>query len=78
MKEQINLVCQRDGMEAGKQYALRVLAAYRNAARFRNAGNLKQRHFAHAMPYRPHFVRAIVEIRQFLKAQSSDVSERID
>lgn len=40
----------------------RQLAANRAAARYRNP-ETRRRHFAHSMPYRPHFVREIISMR---------------
>jgi hypothetical protein len=64
MIEQINFIRDRDGIDGAVDYATRALDAYRKAARYRNG---KTRHYCHIMPYRPHFVRSIIEIRQFLR-----------
>jgi hypothetical protein len=71
MHNQIEYVAQRDGKEAAVEYAKRALRAYRGVARYRNPEKQKLRHFCHALPYRPHFVRGIIEIRRFLK-QAAD------
>ena len=71
MQEQIRTVQQRDGDVKAIEYARRALAAYRSAARYRNPEKPKQRHFVHAMPYRPHVVRGMLEIRRFLRGQTT-------
>ena len=58
MKDQIQFVEARDG--SAVDYCQRVLRAYRSAARSRS-------HHAHLMPYRPHFVMAIMDIRRYLR-----------
>jgi hypothetical protein len=68
MQEQIAFIEQRDGKELAIEYAQRVLKAYRNAARYRNREMPRVRHHAHFMPYRPHFVRSIIYIRNYLRA----------
>lgn len=52
---------EREGME-------RQLAALRAAARYRNP-ETGRRHFAHIMPYRPHFVTGILELRRLLRTR---------
>jgi hypothetical protein len=66
MKSQIAFVEQRDGKPAAIEYASRALTAYRSAARYRNPEKRGQRHFVHIMPFRPHVVRGILEIREYL------------
>jgi hypothetical protein len=48
----------------------RQLSANRSAARYRNLEN-GRRHFAHVSPFRPHFVREIVLMRQVLKSRAN-------
>lgn len=67
MRALINITIERDGMEAGIYYAKQTLRVYRAAARYRNP-ETGRRHFCHLMPFRPHFVRSIIEIREFLKS----------
>lgn len=62
MKEQIETVKQRDGVEAANQYAKQTLSVYRRSAKDR-------KHFAHIMPFRPHFVRSMIYLRKYLKEQ---------
>lgn len=69
MRQQIEYVANRDGMPAAVEYAQRALMAYRSAARYRNPEKPRQRHFVHIAPFRPHVVRGIIEIRQFLRQQ---------
>lgn len=66
MRDQIKFVEARDGTEAAIVYAKQTLKVYREAARKRGA---KGRHFCHEKTFRPHFVRGIIEIRQFLREQ---------
>lgn len=51
---------------------LRQMAANRAAARYRNP-QTKRGHFAHLLPYRPHFVREIVEMRRELRARAAEL-----
>lgn len=70
MRQQLEFVIQRDGMEGAREYAKRALQAYRGAARYRNPEKPSQRLFVHHMPYRPHYVRSIIELRRFLAGGS--------
>jgi plasmid stabilization system protein ParE len=63
--EQIEWVVRRDGEAAARQYAEQTLRQYRAAAKPQPDG---RQHFAHVMPFRPHFVRSIVLLRQYLRA----------
>lgn len=50
----------------GTEMLKRQLAANRNAARYRNP-ETGRRHFAHVMPFRPHFVREMLWMRDELR-----------
>lgn len=65
MKHQIALVARRDGPEAARAYAVQTLNAYRGAAHFRDVHG--RRHFAHDPLYRARFVKALCEIRTYLR-----------
>ena len=65
-QQQVESVIAEHGMAEGIDYARRTLAVYRGAAKFRHP-ETKRRHFAHVMPYRPHFVASIIYLRKFLK-----------
>jgi hypothetical protein len=65
MLEQIQLVAQRDGPVFALAYARQSLRVYRQCARPQRDG---KKHFAHAVPFRPHFVRAILTLRRVVRA----------
>ena len=64
MKEQIQAVANRLGMSAADEYAARTLQVYRKCAKDR-------KHFAHIMPFRPHFVRALLYLRKYFRGWSA-------
>jgi hypothetical protein len=66
--EQIQFVEQRDGKQGALEYAIRALAAYRNAASYRNPEIKNKRHHAHFKPYRAHFVHAIIVLRHYIRS----------
>jgi hypothetical protein len=76
MQSQIAVVERRNGHAAARDYAVRTLRAYRSAARFRDG--VGRRHFAHDAVYRRVFVRAMCEIRHYLRRDSytSPISTR--
>lgn len=63
MKIQIETVRLRDGDAAARAYARQTLAIYRQCVlRLPN----KQKHFAHHLPFRPHFIAAMRYLRAYL------------
>lgn len=64
MKEQLETVFKREGVEAMFLYARQTLSVYRKCARPQANGT---NHFAHLMPFRPHFVRSIRQLRTILR-----------
>jgi hypothetical protein len=64
VQEQIEVVARRDGEAAARQYAEQTLRQYRSAAKPQADGG---QHFAHVMPFRPHFVKSIIELRHYLR-----------
>lgn len=64
MRKQIDVVAARDGAHAARAYAEQTLHIYRQCARRKPDGT---KHFAHLLPYRPHFVEALVYLRHYLK-----------
>ncbi|MEO8407939.1 MAG: hypothetical protein ABI476_05860 [Oxalobacteraceae bacterium] len=64
MKIQIEAVRMRDGDAAATAYARQTLAIYRKCVpRLPN----RQQHFAHHWPFRPHFVKAMLYLRAYLR-----------
>jgi hypothetical protein len=59
VKEQFEAVLRNQGLAEADLYAARTLKIYRKCAQDR-------KHFAHIMPYRPHFVRSILWLRRYL------------
>jgi hypothetical protein len=66
VKEQLDVVFRRDGLPAALDYAKQTLEIYRKCARPQRDG---RKHFAHAVPFRPHFVRSIIHLRGLLKQE---------
>ena len=64
MVDQLNMMMHRDGQEAAVAYAKQTLAIYRECAKRKPN---KPVHFAHILPFRPHFVRAIMFLRSYLR-----------
>lgn len=65
MQIQIETVRVRDGDTAATAYARQTLAIYRKCVpRLPNG----QKHFAHSLPFRPHFIAAILYLRAYLRA----------
>jgi hypothetical protein len=52
---------------ATREDRLRYLAVLRAAVRYRNPST-GRRHFCHSMPYRPHYLRRLLELRTVLKS----------
>jgi hypothetical protein len=51
---------------ATREDRLRYLGVLRAAVRYRNPST-GRRHFCHSMPYRPHYLRRLLELRAVLK-----------
>jgi hypothetical protein len=51
---------------ATREDRLRYLAVLRAAIRYRNHAT-GRRHFCHLMPYRPHYLRRLLELRAVLR-----------
>lgn len=66
MKEQLDTIFRRDGLSATLDYAKQTLSVYRKCARPQPNG---KKHFAHAMPFRPHFVKSIIYLRRVVKQE---------
>lgn len=66
MQQQIDAVISRDGPEAGREYAHRTLAVYRNATRYRHPVT-GRRHYCHNPHFRAAFVRSILFLRQYIR-----------
>lgn len=67
VKEQLDTVFHRDGLDAALEYAEQTMKAYRRCAKPQANG---KKHFAHVMPFRPHFVRSILYLRPILKKKA--------
>jgi hypothetical protein len=52
---------------ATREDRLRYLQILRAAVRYRNPST-GRRHFCHLMPYRPHYLRRLLELRAVLKS----------
>jgi hypothetical protein len=52
---------------ATREDRLRYLAVLRAAVRYRNPST-GRRHFCHSMPYRPHYLRRLLELRAVLRS----------
>lgn len=66
--EQLAILRAREGDAAALDYARRTLEVYRAAIRQRG----QRRHHCHWMPFRPHFVRAVLELRALTRASGRD------
>ena len=57
--QRLRFVEERDGKEAALAFAKQTLQSYRKAAQ-------TQKHFAHCMPFRPHFVASLIVLRKYI------------